>query len=143
MLGKGAPPGWNRRDCRFDHLVAAALDQGYGKVLKYTGIETYERADDIRRGIYRCTRHRGVTGDAGPSRLRAPGAGADEMGIRKTRGGYELWYRVWDKRSARKRHLQRHGADRSAWPYDPRRKATDDERASWANRNERGQPVIH
>ena len=140
-MGKGPPPAWNRRDCRFDHLVAAAISKGYGVILKYTGIEDLDRAHDIRRGIYRCAKHRGLTADAGPSGQLVDDA--EQMGVRKIRGKYELWYRIWDKRTGRKRHLERHGTDRSAWPYDPRRRATAEERETWANRNERGEPVIH
>jgi hypothetical protein len=140
-MGKGNPPAWNRRDCRFDHLVAAAIAKGNGTVLKYTGIETYDRAEEIRRGIYRCARHRNITADAGPGGRLV--SGPDEMGVRKRGRTYELWYRIHAKRSGRKAHLERYGADRSAWPYDPRRKATAEERESWANRNERGEPVIH
>lgn len=140
-MAKGPPPNWSRRDCRFDHLVVAALHQGYGKVLKYTGIETYERAEEIRRGIYRCTKHRGVTADAGPAGRLV--TGDDEMGVRKTGHAYAVWYRVHDKRSGRKAHLERHGPDRSQWPYDPRRPANGEERESWANRDETGRAVIH
>lgn len=140
-MGKGSPPAWNRRDCRFDHLVQAAVTKGYGRVLKYTGIADYDRAEDIRRGIYRCARHRNITADAGPGGRLV--TGPDEMGVRKKGREYEVWYRVHDKRSARKAHLQRYGADRSKWPYDPRRRATAAERESWANRNERGDAVIH
>lgn len=139
-MAKGPPPQWSRRDCRFDHLVVAAMNKGYGTVLKYTGIDDYDRAHDIRRGIYRCAKHRGITAEAGPSGRTVTG---DEMGIHKNHGAYEVWYRVWDKKTARKRHLERYGADRSKWPYDPRRRATAEERESWANRNERGEPVNH
>jgi hypothetical protein len=65
------------------------------------------------------------------------------MGVRKTGSTYALHFRVWTKRQARKSHLERRGSDRSLWPYDPRRGATDDERASWANRDETGRAVIH
>jgi hypothetical protein len=140
-MAKGPPPNWKRRDCRFDHLVAAALIKGYGVVLKYTGIETYDRAEEIRRGIYRCAKHRQITADAGPGGRLV--TGADEMGVRKKGREYEVWYRVHNKRSGRKAHLERYGADRSAWPYDPRRPASAAERESWANRNERGDAVIH
>jgi hypothetical protein len=127
-------------DCRFDHIVVAATAQGYGKELVLSGIESFDRADDIRRGIYRCSRHRKISAEAGPNRVTdEPGA----MGIHKTGKSYELRFRLWDKRSARKRHIERYGADRANWPYDPRRKATADERESWAPRNERGEPVIH
>lgn len=121
--------------------MAAAVAQGYGKVLRYTGIEDIDRAHAIRRGIYRCTKHRGITADAGPSGRVVEGA--DEMGVHKNGGEYEVWYRVWSKYQARKRHLARYGADRSKWPYDPRRGATPDERNSWANKDETGRPVLH
>lgn len=138
-MPKGPPPAWSRRDCRFDHLVVAALGQGYGKILVYNGIETEERAHDIRRGIYRCAKHRGVSADAGPSVLVTSD---DQMGVRRTVGGsYSLRYRLFDKRTARKAHIERHGQDRQAWPYNPRRPATADERASWATRDERGTVV--
>jgi hypothetical protein len=140
-VAKGPPPNWSRRDCRFDHLVQAAIAKGYGVILKYTGIETHERAHEIRRGIYRCAKHRGITADAGPGGRLV--SGADEMGVRKRGPEYEIWYRVHDKRSARKAHLQRFGSDRSKWPYDPRRRATAEERESWANRDETGRAVIH
>lgn len=140
-MPKGSPPQWNRRDCSFDHLVQAALDAGHGTVLVYRGIEDIDRAQHIRRGVYRCAGHRKITADAGTVAL----ASDDEsMGLRRESDGtYTLRFRVWTKTQARKAHLQRHGTDRSAWPYDPRRPATDDERANWANRNELDQPVIH
>lgn len=139
-MGKGPPPQWNRRDCRFDHLVAAAVQKGYGRVLVYNGIDDYERAEDIRRGIYRCAKHRGLTADAGPAGRTVSG---DDMGIRKKGRTYEVWYRIWTKNQGRKRHLATYGPDRSQWPYDPRRRATTAERESWANQNELGDPVVH
>lgn len=138
-MPKGPPPAWNRRDCSMDHLVVAAINQGYGQVLVYSGIETEDRAHDIRRGIYRCAKHRGVSADAGRS---VTTSSADEMGVRRAADGtYTVRFRVFDKREGRKRHLERHGTDRSAWPYNPRRKATDTERESWANRDEKGNVV--
>lgn len=137
-MPKGPPPNWKRRDCRFDHLVVAAITKGYGQVLVYTGIESEERAHEIRRGIYRCAAHRGVSAEAGRS-VRASG---DEMGVHRAADGtFKLKYRIWDKKTARKRHLERHGTDRSQWPYNPRRGASQAERESWANRDERGNPV--
>lgn len=133
-------PNTSRWDCRFDHLVTAALEQGYGRELVLTDIATYERADDIRKGIYRCARHRKVSAEAGPSRVVD---GADDMGIHKTGKTFKLRFRIHDKKSARKRHLERYGADRQNWPYDPKRKATQEEREAWAPKNELGKPVIH
>lgn len=140
-MAKGPPPDWRRRNCQFDHLVGAAADAGYGQVLIYRGVETIERAQEIRRGIYRCARHREIAAEAGTAAL----ASDDQvMGISRERDGtYTIRFRVWTKTQARKAHLARYGPDRSAWPYDPRRPATDDERAAWAARNERGEPVTH
>lgn len=134
-MPKGPPPGWSRRDCRFDNLVTAAVAKGFGREMVYSGVTTIDRAHDIRRGIYRCAGHRGLTAQAGPSsRL----AGDGEMGVRKTGRTYEVRYRIWPKTSGRKMILQQYGSDRSAWPYDPRRPATADERESWAARTEAG-----
>lgn len=139
-MAKGPPPAWNRRDCRFDHLVGAALGQGPGKELIYKDIDSFDRADDVRRGIYRCAKHRGLTADAGPSRPADQG----KMGMhRQPDGKWQVRFRVFDKRAGRKHHIQTYGSDRSQWPYDPRRRATAEERASWANRDEQGNPVIH
>ena len=139
-MAKGPPPPWNRRDCTFDHLVAAAVAKGSGRVMVYSGIADIGRAHAIRRGIYRCAKHRGLSADAGPSGRLVSG---DDMGVRKTGSEYELRYRVWSKGSGRKRVLEKYGPNRGGWPYDPRRKATDAERDSWANHNELGQPVRH
>lgn len=140
-MAKGPPPLWNRRDCRFDHLVAAAVATGMGKTLVYRGIETIDRAQEIRRGIYRCARHRQISADAGTVALAA---GPETMGLSRERNGtYTLRYRVFSKNQARKSHLQRNGTDRAGWAYDPRRPATEAERDSWANRNEMNQPVYH
>jgi hypothetical protein len=138
-MPKGPPPSWKRRDCRFDHLVTAALDQGYGKVLVYSGIETEDRAHEIRRGVYRCAKHRGVSADAGRS---ATTSSTDEMGVtRAPDGTYTLRYRLFDKRAARKSHVERNGTDRQQWAYNPRRPASDSERESWANRDEHGRII--
>jgi hypothetical protein len=135
---KGPPPRWAQRDCRFDHLVRAAVGQGYGVVVVYRGITSLDRAHDIRRGVYRCARHRGISADAGPAGQLAAG---EEMGVRKAGRGYELWFRVWPKNDARRRHIRRYGTDRQRWPYNPRRRASDAERASWAPRDETGKPA--
>lgn len=138
-MPKGPPPAWSRRDCRFDHLVVAGLNQGYGKVLVYSGIESEERAHDIRRGIYRCAKHRGVSADAG----RREVAGSDDAtGVSRVADGtFILRFRLFDKRAARKSHIERNGTDRQQWAYNPRRGATAEERESWANRDEHGRII--
>lgn len=138
-MPKGPPPAWSRRDCRFDHLVVAAIGQGYGQLLIYRGIESEERAHEIRRGIYRCAQHRGVSADAG---RRVLAASDQETGVsRAADGTYVLRYQVFDKRDARRRHVARYGADRQQWPYNPRRPASAEDREAWAPRTENGRIV--
>lgn len=139
-MPKAPPPIQNRRDCRFDQLVVRALEQGYGKVLVYSGIDTEERGHEIRRGLFRCGKHREISMDAGPSRLVSE---PDDMGLRAVGDKYELRFRVWSKSSGRARHLKRHGADRSAWPYDPRRPKNQEDIDAWAAQglNERGHRI--
>lgn len=138
-MPKGPPPSWSRRDCSFDHLVAAAINQGYGKVLVYSGIESEERAHQIRRGVYRCAQHRGVSASAGRS---VTTSSDDEMGVRRAADGtFTLRFQIFDKRAARKSHIQRNGTDRQQWAYNPRRPASDSERESWATRDENGRIV--
>lgn len=139
-MPKGPPPIQTRRDCRFDHLVIAALKKGYGVVLVYSGIETQERGHDIRRGIYRCAKHREVSAEAGPSRLVDDG---DVMGLRAAGSEYELRFRLWSKAGARARILKQYGTDRSKWPYDPRRPKSQEDIDYWATLglNEKGHRV--
>lgn len=119
--------------------MVAAIGQGFGVVLVYRGITSEERAHEIRRGIYRCAQHRGVSADAGRRDLAAS---AEDSGVtRAADGTYTLRFRVFDKRDARKRHVARYGADRQQWPYNPRRPATDAERETWAARTETGRIV--
>lgn len=140
-MPKAPPPQWRKRDCTWDHLVEAAVNAGFGQVLVYRGVETIERAQDIRRGLYRCAQHRGISMEGGRVALASDD---EQMGIRRERDGtYTIKYRAWTKAQARKAHLTRYGGSRESWPYDPRRAATEEERESWANRNEMGQPVHH
>ena len=138
-MPKAPPPIQNRRDCRFDHVVVAAGTKGWGVTLKYTGIPTEERGHEIRRGIYRCAKHREISAEAGPARL----VDGDEMGLRRVGGGFELHFRLWSKKSGRARILQKHGSDRTNWPYDPRRPKNQEDIDSWAAQglNERGHRV--
>ena len=138
-MPKGPPPTHTRRDCRFDHVVVAALGKGYGVTLVYNGIPSLERGHEIRRGIYRCARHRDISAEAGPSRL----VDGDEMGLRQVGKEYQLQFRVWSKTGGRARILTKHGHDRSKWPYDPRRGKNQEDIDSWAAQglNERGHRI--
>lgn len=139
-MAKGPPPAHSQRDCRFDHFVAAAIGRGYGVVLVLSGIADPERGHDIRRGIYRCARHRGVSADAGPSRLVDE---QDAMGLRADQGAYQLRYRIFSKSSGRAQVLARYGPDRTGWAYDPRRAKNQEDIDAWAAQglNEKGHRV--
>lgn len=128
-MAKGPPRISTQRDCRFDHLIAQAIGKGFGVVLVYSGIETLDRAHEIRRGLFRCARHRGISADAGPSRVVDD---PQAMGVHATGGGFELRFRVWSKNTARARHVRTYGTDRAHWPYDPRRAKNDEDVAAWA-----------
>jgi hypothetical protein len=143
-LPKAPPPPWTARDCRFDYLVAAALQTGHGEEITMAGIEGPERAADIRKGVYRCAGHRGVSAwvkwqHSGEwtttTRLWPPDKQAD--------GTYTLVFAVIGKRAARKRHLAVYGADRAAWPYNPRQGKTPADVEAWQRqgRNEKGHRV--
>jgi hypothetical protein len=138
-MPKAPPPLQTRRDCRFDHLVVQAIGRGFGVVLVYDGIETEERGHEIRRGIYRCAKHRDVSAEAGPARLVT----GEEMGLHANGKGYRLLFRLWSKTSGRKRLLDRHGTDRAAWPYDPRRTKNQEDIDAWAAQglNEKGHRI--
>lgn len=143
-MAKGPPPGWTRRDCRFDHLLAVAVEKGEKKPITYTGIETPERAKDIKNGIYRCARHRGISvwvewKHSG----RVSTTTADWPPDKEADGTYTLTYAVVSKAAARKRHIEKYGTDRANWPYNPRQKKTQADIDAWAARglNEHGSVI--
>ncbi len=132
-MPKGPPPGWTRRDCRFDYLVGAILASGNGEPVTMTGIETTDRAHDIKQGIYRCSRHRGVSGwvswlHSGRETTKS----AEWPPDKQADGTYTLTIGVATKAQARKRHIAKYGTDRSAWPYNPRQKKTQADIDAWA-----------
>jgi hypothetical protein len=140
-MPKGPPPAWQSRDCRFDHLIVAGLGQGYGKQVMYTGIETPERAKDIKNGIYRCARHRKISAwvewlHSGRMTTKS----ADWPPDKQADGTYTLVYTLASKSAGRKRHIETYGPDRQQWPYNPRQAKTQADVDAWAERglNEKG-----
>jgi hypothetical protein len=143
-MPKAPPPPWTARDCRFDYLVNAAIGQGHGAEVTMNGIESVQRAEDIRRGVYRCAGHRGVSAwvswqHDGEWTTRTTLWPPDKQ----PDGTYTLVFAVTDKRTARKRHLAVYGADRAAWPYNPRAGKSPADVAAWQaqGRDERGHRV--
>lgn len=103
-MPRGRPPAWRRRDTRYQHIVQAALAKGFGVVCVYNGIETEDRADDVRRGIHRSAGHLG----------HSASAAVHPAGKR-----FEVWFAIHPKPEARKHVLKTYGQDPRNWPYNP------------------------
>jgi hypothetical protein len=132
---KGPPPAWTQRDCRMDHVVAAVAAAGMGRPFTYQGIETAERAKDIKQGVYRCARHRQLSASvtwmhSGTETAKS----ADWPPDRQPDGTYQLVITIYTKAQARKRHIARYGTDRSQWPYNPRQGKSQADIDAWAAR---------
>lgn len=143
-MAKGPPPDWSKRDCRFDHVVASVLAKGFKEPLYYRGIETPERAHDIKQGFFRCGRHREISVSVEwlhsgewvtKSAMWPPDKDAD--------GTYTLRLTAYRKGQGRKWHIQKYGTDRANWPYNPRAPKSDNDIEAWKARglNEKGHQV--
>jgi len=132
-MPKGPPPRWTQRDCRFDHVVAAAVAESMDKPLTYRGIDKPDRAKEIRQGVYRCARHRGIS--VAVSWLysgRETTMSAEWPPDKQPDGTYTLKITLYSKARARKRHLATYGTDRANWPYDPRQPKSQADIDAWA-----------
>lgn len=118
-MPRGPAPAWRSRDCRFDHVIAAAVANA-GVPLIYDGIDTPERALDIKRGCYRCALHRKIS-----VRVSWPFRGqmvskSDLWPPDKVKGKYQLTIEVFRKSHGRKHVVDTLGPDRTQWHYNPR-----------------------
>ncbi|HLI36939.1 MAG TPA: hypothetical protein VKV80_06310 [Streptosporangiaceae bacterium] len=82
-------------------------DHGHYAELVYAGCATRERAEEIKRALYRAGVRLGLSVSAW---------------IIPRDGEYDVHYKAIDKTMARKHVLEKYGPDRSKWPYDPRKK---------------------
>jgi hypothetical protein len=87
-------------------------------LLVYAGCKNPERAAEIKRALFRSARRIGVS--------------LSQCDIHKNGRVWDVHFRAACKECSRQYTVQRYGPDRAAWPYNPRRKANDDDRASWA-----------
>lgn len=78
----------------------------YGKLI-YAGCESKERANEIKRALFRSGRYVGCSVSA---TVKPAGNGT-----------FNVEFVAISKVHARKYILEKHGTDRSKWPYDPRR----------------------
>lgn len=124
-VARGPAPGWRTRKepVSDDYLMAVITQAGgpghhdpatglYG-TLVLRGLASREEAKEWDLSLYRCalwlTRNRGA--DISVSTK-----------IEHDTSGYKLTFSVYNKTHGRQHVLTKHGTDRNAWPYDPRRR---------------------
>lgn len=103
-------------------MIAAAIDQG-GQV-NYDGIETPERAEEIRRGIYRCAQHRKLSVQVRWLHNGELTSKTTSWPPDKAKTGYRLEIEVFRKAHGRRHVVETRGPDRTLWDYNPRQKGT-------------------
>ena len=116
-MPRSATPEWKRRkEPILDHLLHASVahvngvyhpETGHYGELIYQGIDTRERAAEIKRALFRAGKHTGHSVSAK---------------IEKSGDGYLIRFKAIDKNMARKYMLDHYGADRTRWPYSPFRR---------------------
>jgi hypothetical protein len=123
-MPRGPAPGWLRRkEPITDDYILAAVNQvgGLGKhdadghyaTLVIKGLADRDEALEYQRSLYRCAlflhRRRGIP---------------VSISVKISRDGkaWKITYTVHDKTHATKYHLTAHGADRTKWAYDVRRR---------------------
>lgn len=119
-MPRGLPPAWSARDCAWDHLVAAVIRAGPGVPLVYHGIASPERAEEIRRGVYRCGRHRKVSVQVSWPWRNVMTSKTAQWPPDKVGGGYQLTIVFHPKPHGRRHVVTTMGTDRTQWHYDPR-----------------------
>lgn len=121
-MPRGPQPEYKRRkEPVLDDYLRASMSRangtpdpetGHYAELVYAGVETRERAEEIKRALFRSARHVKVS-------VTATVEPADD-------GTYRVRFKAIDKLFARRFILEKHGPDRSKWPYDPRRRNNAD-----------------
>jgi hypothetical protein len=122
---RGPAPGWRKRkDPVLDSHVMASVERagGAGKhdpatghyaELVIRGLASREEASEWSRALHRSAHY-----------LSRNGICDISMSAKITRDGrgYKIVFKAIDKTWARNYVLTTYGADRSKWPYDPRRR---------------------
>lgn len=116
-MPRSAAPEWKRRkEPVLDHLLHASVahvngvyhpETGHYGELVYAGCPTRERAQEIRRALFRSGKHTGHSVTAT---------------IVKNGEVFDVHFKAIDKTMAKQYMLQRYGTDRTKWPYSPWRK---------------------
>lgn len=129
-MPRGPAPAWRARKPPVvdDHILASVEqaggigrhhpDTGHYATLYIRGLASREEAAEWSSALYRCAHY-----------LHRHGLADVSMSAKITRsakkpGTWEIEFRAVDKTLARKHVMEKYGADRSKWPYDPRRRNT-------------------
>lgn len=106
--GPGAPLRPRKQPLTDEHIqasVAGGMDaNGHYRTLVYGGIETAERALEIKRSLYRCAKHLGYSMHAEIEQLAA--------------GGFQVRFKAIDKAVARAYIAKKHPGGQGL-PYNP------------------------
>ena len=81
-------------------------ETGHYATLHYTGIGTRERADEIKRALFRAARYLECSMSAT---------------VHRSDDGYWVEFRAISKKHARAYMIKKYGTNRANWPYSPRR----------------------
>ena len=121
-MPRGPSPGWRARKAPvLDHWLMAVVDQAggigqhangcYGTLL-IDGFADKDEALEYQRALYRCAAYMHRNGVAPVS---------VHVDTERDSGKWLIRFTVYDKTYGRKHIMDKHGPDRSKWPYDVRR----------------------
>ena len=111
-MPRGPAPHWHKKmphTVEAEPMIHAAYQLGFEKELRWTGIETRERARQLKNGLFNA------------ARLHKP-AVAVSYSIEQDGRTWTIKFRLHDKRNARAFVVNTYGTDRRQWPYDMRAK---------------------
>lgn len=116
-MPRGPAPGWRARkppllDAHILASVNAAemnAENGFHGELLYTGCKTKERADEVKRALYRAAKRQGYSVTAK---------------VEKHGAEFQVRFTAINKEAARRFVVEKYGPDRTAWPYNPRKRGT-------------------
>lgn len=110
-MPRGPAPSWTAaapHTVEARPYVEAAFKIGYDIELTWAGIATRDRAIQLKRGLHNAARlHKpqvSLSGDIEPD----------------GKGQWRIKFKLHDKKAARAYIVNKHGSNKSAWPYNPR-----------------------
>lgn len=108
-MPRGPAPGWKApapHTVEAQPYIAAAQKIGFETELHWNGLASRERAAECKRGLFNAARLAGVSVSTETE---------TESG-----GTFRIKFKIHDKKVARAYIVQKHGSDRSRWPYNAR-----------------------